>query len=106
MQGRNIVCLPLRVSRNESARTVKLEILRRFEYDSKLMLSGVVAKVQSSGSRCERAQVLMKGAPYEVSQLADPDSLPADWFQVSTALIKSLICHKIYMVCMMSHVYA
>ena len=45
-----------------------------------MMMSGVVAKAGASQS--ERCQVLIKGAPYEVTQLADPDSLPDDWAQV------------------------
>lgn len=44
-----------------------------------MMMSGVIAKADST--RSERAQVLIKGAPYEVTQLADPDSLPPDWAQ-------------------------
>ena len=77
------MCLPLRLSRREPARLVKLEILRRFEYDALIMMSGVIVKAESSSSTCERAQVLIKGAPYEVSQLAEPDTLPKDWAQVS-----------------------
>ena len=106
VQGRNTICLPLRASRKESARQVQLEIMRRFEYDPKMMMSGVIAKSKSS-THCERAQVLIKGASYEVSQLADPDSLPKDWaqvqqprhhssIQVCTALCPSIfarVCH-------------
>lgn len=53
-------------------------------------MSGVIAKADSS--RSERAQVLIKGAPYEVSQLAEPDSLPHDWGQVGDALKLRLKC--------------
>ena len=60
---------------------MQLEILRRFEYDPEMMMSGVIAKSKSS-AHGERAQVLIKGASYEVSQLADPESLPKDWAQV------------------------
>ena len=80
LQGRSTVCLPLGVGKAQSTKTVKLEILHRFEYDSKMLMSGVIAKADTSKS--ERAQVLIKGAPYEVTQLADPDSLPKDWAQV------------------------
>ena len=80
LQGRSTVCLPLGVGKAQSTKTVKLEILHRFEYDSKILMSGVIAKADTSKS--ERAQVLIKGAPYEVTQLADPDSLPNDWAQV------------------------
>ena len=74
--------LPLRLSRRESTKMVKLDILRRFQYDALMMMSGVIVKAESSSSTCERAQVLIKGAPYEVSQLAEPDTLPKDWAQV------------------------
>ena len=80
LQGRSTICLPLRVSRNEPARQVQTEVLQRFEYDAKMMMSGVIAKGNSS--KTERAQVLIKGAPYEVSQLVQPDTLPQDWGQV------------------------
>ena len=62
---------------------MQLEVLRRFEYDALMMMSGVIVKANSSGAAHERAQVLIKGAPYEVTQLAEPDSLPKDWGQVS-----------------------
>ncbi|DBA76073.1 TPA: hypothetical protein ACH3X1_009818 [Trebouxia sp. C0004] len=77
--GRSTVCLPLGVGKAQSTKTVKLEILHRFEYDSKMMMSGVIARADTSKS--ERAQVLIKGAAFEVTQLADPDSLPKDWTQ-------------------------
>ncbi|DBA88103.1 hypothetical protein WJX79_009270 [Trebouxia sp. C0005] len=77
--GRSTVCLPLGFGKAQSTKTVKLEILHRFEYDSRMLMSGVIAKADTSKS--ERAQVLIKGAPYEVTQLADPDSLPKDWSQ-------------------------
>ena len=92
------MCLPLGVGKAQSTKTVKLEILHRFEYDSRMLMSGVIAKADTSKS--ERAQVLIKGAPYEVSQLADPDTVPKDWAQVKCThcnLIKSLhdvLAHK------------
>lgn len=48
-------------------------------------MSGVIAKADST--RSERAQVLIKGAPYEVTQLADPDSLPQDWAQARQTML-------------------
>ena len=80
-QGRNTICLPLRASRGESASQVQLEVLRRFEFDPRLMMSGVLAKRQSS-THCEREQVLIKGGVHEVSQLTELESLPTDWVQV------------------------
>ena len=58
-------------------------------------MSGVIAKSNSS-THCERAQVLIKGAAYEVSQLADPDSLPTDWAQVQQLQHQSLDCTGFY----------
>lgn len=81
VQGKNTVCLPLRVGRKEVVRQVQMEILQRFEYDATMMMSGVIAKSNST-THCERAQVLIKGDPFEVCQLADPDSLPQDWLKV------------------------
>lgn len=57
-----------------------MEILHRFEYDAQWMMSGVVAKADTTLN--ERAQVLLKGAPHEVTQLLDPDGLPQDWLPV------------------------
>ncbi len=94
LQGRSTVCLPLGVGKAQSTKTVKLEILHRFEYDSRMLMSGVIAKADTSKS--ERAQVLIKGAPYEVTQLADPDTLPTDWAQVRrihrTLINKAVSC--------------
>ena len=78
------MALPLRVSRSETARLVQLEILQRFEYDGNTMMSGVIAK--SNSSETERAQVLIKGAPLDVSQLVEADTLPQDWAQVCEPL--------------------
>lgn len=83
LKGRNTVSLPLRDGRNEVARQVQLEVLQRFEYDANMMMSGVIVKSNST-TRRERAQVLVRGAPFEISQLAEPDSLPPDWTQVSS----------------------
>lgn len=95
------MCLPLEVGKAQSTKTVKLEILHRFEYDSKMLMSGVIAKADTSKS--ERAQVLIKGAPYEVTQLADPDTLPKDWAQVRCTdhvlIIKTVSCHSSHDCC-------
>ena len=60
-----------------------MEVLERLEYDASSMMSGVI--VRGTSSKAERAQVLIKGAPYEVSQLAEPETLPQDWGQVNAA---------------------
>ena len=80
LQDRNRICLPLRVSRSQAAGQVHFEVLQRFEYDQKLMMSGVIAN--SNTSKTQRAEVLLKGAPFEVTQLAEPDTLPPGWGQV------------------------
>lgn len=84
LTGQKHNLLALRVSRKEAARQVHLDVLQRFEYDARMLMSGVIAKSNSS-THCERAQVLIKGGPFEVSQLAEPDSLPQDWTQVQPA---------------------
>lgn len=91
VQGRSTISLPLRVSRNEPARQVQLEVLHRFEYDAKMLMSGVIAK--SNSSKTERAQVLIKGAPHQVCQLAEPDTVPQDWTQVRSFLLRTNLCH-------------
>ena len=82
LQGRNTVTLPLRVGHSQAARQVQLEILQRFEYNSKWLLSGVVGRV--CGSRPGAAQVFIKGDPLQIVQLVEPDSLPQDWCEVSS----------------------
>ena len=82
-QGRTTICLPLRNQRKETARQVQVEVLERLEYDATTMMSGVI--VRGTSSKAERAQVLIKGAPYEVSKLAEPHTVPPDWGQVNAA---------------------
>ena len=87
-QDRNYVSLPLRSSSREPARLVTLEILRRFEFEPDFQLmSGVIAH-ESNTIASAQPQVLLKAAPYEVSQFVDPNSIPANWDQVRFLMLQ------------------
>ena len=79
-QGRNLVALPLQPSESSSARMANLVILRRFEFRSQLLRSGVI--VRDSARPPDDAQLFIRGASAAVEQLVGPDKVPADYQQV------------------------
>ena len=60
-----------------------MHVLRRFEFEPQfLLMSGVIAMEDNAGPSAE-PQVLLKGAPQELSPLLGRDKLPKAWNEVS-----------------------
>ncbi|DBA92220.1 TPA: hypothetical protein ACH3X1_015928 [Trebouxia sp. C0004] len=77
---RNLVSLPLRLRSGRPASLTKLQVLKRFEFESCLMRSGVVAV--DSDEDPDTALLFVRGAPTKVEQLIKGGVLPADYHQV------------------------
>ena len=69
------ICPPLK-----SARMTVLTILQRFEFESQLLRSGVIA-MSSAGHPCEMV-FFVRGAPASVEQLIRHDQIPHNYRQV------------------------
>lgn len=81
MQERNLVALPLKSPNQKSARMANIRILRRFEFRSQLLRSGVVAR--HSADAPDHAYFFIRGAPGAIEQLVGADKVPLDYRQVS-----------------------
>lgn len=80
MQGRNLVSLPLKLDGERLACATTLTVLKRFEFESQLLRSGVLA-VDSAGSSDETV-VFVRGAPSCIEQLMGKDKVPPNYCQV------------------------
>lgn len=75
-----MVSLPLRLKWDRPASLTKLQVLKRFEFESRLMRSGVVAV--DSEEDPNTALLFVRGAPAKVEELIRGGVLPADYHQV------------------------
>lgn len=80
VQGRNIVSLPLKLDGEHVACATTLRVLKRLEFDSQLLRSGVLA-VDKSGSSDETV-VFVRGAPSCIEQIMGKDKVPPNYRQV------------------------
>ena len=80
LQGRNVVALPLKLKDQKSACVTTLTIMKRFEFESQLLRSGVLA-VASAGSTDE-VLFFVKGAPASIEHLLGRGSVPPSYRQV------------------------
>ena len=71
--------LPLKLEGEQSARITTLEVLKRFEFESQLLRSGVLA-VDSAGP-ADEAIIFVRGAPASIEQLMGSHQVPADYHQ-------------------------
>ena len=72
--------LPLKVERHaHSPKFATLKLLKRFEFESQLLRSGVLA-VDSTGS-ADEAVVFVRGDPGSIEQVIGKDQVPADYRQ-------------------------
>lgn len=83
-QDRNQVSLPLRLEGQPSACTTTLQVLRRSEFESQLLRSGVLA-VDSAGSPIE-AIMFVRGAPASIEQLIGTNQVPEGYRQACSLL--------------------
>lgn len=84
-----MVSLPLRPKSGQPASPTKLQVLKRFEFESRLMRSGVVA-MDSSG-RHAKTLLFVRGAPAQIEQLIRGGVLPPDYQKVACS--SPLSCH-------------
>lgn len=85
LQERNLVSLPLRLRSGMPASLTKLQVLKRFEFESCLMRSGVVA-VDPEGPP-HTALLFVRGAPARIERLVKGGVLPDDYHQVSSSIV-------------------
>lgn len=85
MQDRQTVLLPQAVKQDAKSRAssqiVKLNILKSFEFNSQILMSG--ALVTSSDLPATTGLLFVKGAHAAIKGLLQPASLPADYEQAS-----------------------
>ena len=84
VQERDLVSMPLRLQTDRPASLTKLQVLKRFEFESRLMRSGVVA-VDSQGPP-NTALLFVRGAPAKIEQLVKGGVLPPDYHQVGCSV--------------------
>ncbi|DBA90734.1 TPA: hypothetical protein ACH3X1_003944 [Trebouxia sp. C0004] len=76
---RNEVTLPLH-KKLRSVQTCSLHVLRRFEFDSSLLRSGVVAREQGNKKGC--ALLFVRGGTSTIRRLLDKQTMPSDYSRV------------------------
>ena len=84
VQDRNLVALSLKHWNQKSARVTNLTILRRFEFRSQLLRSGVI--VRDAAESSDAAFFFIRGGPGAIAQMVSPSRMPADFRQVGTSL--------------------
>ena len=72
--------LPLRREPGQPASLTKLQVLKRFEFEARLMRSGVVARDERSP--LGTALLFVRGAPARIEQLVKGGILPSDFHEV------------------------
>ena len=78
------MALPLKLRNQKSAHVTNLTILRRFEFRSQLLRSGVI--VRGSTESSDRAFFFTRGAPGAIEQVVSTSRIPADYRQVGASL--------------------
>ena len=79
LQGRNLVALPLNKGHKVSDQVVTFQVLKRFEFESPLMRSGVVAV---DTDEPDTGLLFVRGAPSTIELLIRGGQIPADYRQV------------------------
>lgn len=76
--------LPLKLKGQRSTCMTTLTVLKRFEFESQLLRSGVLA-VDSAGP-CDEAFIFVRGAPACIEQIVGEDHVPSNYRQVCCTL--------------------
>ena len=88
LQERNLVSLPLKPKNKKSAHLTTLTILRRFEFRSQLLRSGVLAR--DSAMPADDAYFFTRGAPGAIEQVVGADRVPSNYCQVGQSYSAAL----------------
>lgn len=78
-----MVALPLNMGHKAAHEVVTLKVLRRFEFESPLMRSGVVA---IDTEEPDTGLLFVRGAPATIAQLIRGGQIPDDYRQVASPL--------------------
>ncbi len=98
--------LPLQTTRGRQNRQATLHILKRFEFESSLMRSGVVAVEHHKGKHDTNGLLIIRGAAAVIERMIDKDVLPPKYRQVGLLGIlivfqehtkDSLIMHRLFL---------
>lgn len=84
VQDRNVVALPLKHANDKSATQTTLQLLKRFEFESQLLRSGVLAA--DSAAPEDEAVYFVRGAPAAIEDLVGRAQVPLDYRQVLRTL--------------------
>lgn len=83
LQHRNVVTLPLQTTHSRKHRQATFNILKRFEFESALMRSGVVAVEQhKSKQQAAHGMLIIKGAAAVLERMVGTDRLPPNYRKV------------------------
>lgn len=83
-QDRNLVALPLKPWNRKSSHMTNLTILRRFEFRSQLLRSGVIARDSTDSS--DDVCFFIRGAPGAIEGVVGPNQVPDDYHKVCLRL--------------------
>ena len=89
MQDRNLVALPSRCPGQKSAQVSTLTVLKRFEFESQLLRSGVL--VVDSAAEPDEALFFVRGAPSSIEQTVGLGQVPPTYRKVYTVLLFSYV---------------
>ena len=76
------MALPLKLEGQQSPSITSLKVLKRFEFESQLLRSGVLAT--DSAGPADEAIIFIRGAPASIEQLMGPLRVPADYRKACT----------------------
>ncbi|DBA99058.1 TPA: hypothetical protein ACH3X1_014197 [Trebouxia sp. C0004] len=79
---RNVVTLPLQTTHGRQHRQATLRILKRFEFESSLMRSGVVAVEHHRGKHVTDGTLIIRGAAAVIERMVGKDLLPPKYRQL------------------------
>ncbi|DBA65621.1 TPA: hypothetical protein ACH3X2_002681 [Trebouxia sp. C0005] len=79
---RNVVTLPLQTTRGRQDRQAIFHILKRFEFESSHMRSGVVAVEHHKGKHVTDGSLIIRGAAAVIERMIDKDVLPPKYRQL------------------------
>lgn len=83
VQDRNVVILPLQMTHGRRNRQVTFHILRRFEFESSLMRSGVVAVEHHKGQHLTTGVLIVRGTAAAIENMIGSDRLPSNYRKVT-----------------------
>ncbi|KAA6428240.1 MAG: hypothetical protein FRX49_01836 [Trebouxia sp. A1-2] len=79
---RNVVTLPLQTTHGRQDRQATFHILKRFEFESSHMRSGVVAVEHHKGKHVTDGSLIIRGAAAVIERMIDKDVLPPKYRQL------------------------